>query len=310
MSHEALAETGDTIKIGTDNYKFTQETQQLLIKSYVSKYQKDTSVIIINESHDSSEGHYSLFKGLESFFASNPSLVKQTMFLSEGTTSNQPISIQALIDEEPHPTDDTIRQVLQSHMITGYMAYEWKHQDGIPIIGIEDEGLYALCRRFASLCRENPNAIFQHRKYEDGTEYDIPLLRAWAFLIAARNKRMAQTLVEHVRRYSNPMLFAAWDHIKDRRPPFEKKWDKHINRNLVSAQHMGLMGALMFPWSMTGEDWFLFRNVPKDSETFDIDHYLKLARIGYTFLNPKGAENATPQDEENYKRIFRAQREK
>lgn len=62
--------------------------------------------MIVDEPHDSSEGQFNLFKGLESFFDSNPGLVKQTIFLSEGTTANKPISVQALIDEEPHPTDE------------------------------------------------------------------------------------------------------------------------------------------------------------------------------------------------------------
>ena len=300
--------SGTQVEIGNSQYTLSKETQKYLRRGSSSNYEHTGSVIIINEPHESSEGQFNLFKGLESFFASNPELVRQTIFLSEGTTANKPISVQALIDEEPSPSDDIIRQVLQSHLITGYMAYEWKHQQGVPIIGTEDEGLYQLSLRFASLCRENPKAVFQHRKYTDGTEYDIPLGYAWSFIIAARNKRIAQTLIEQVRTYHNPMLFVAWDHVKDRRNGLEKKWGKNINRNLVDAQYMGPIGALMFPWSMAGENWGLYRNVTENMETFDIHHYLEGAKIGYTFLEPKGIENQTPEDTRNYLNVLIAQR--
>ncbi|MCX6794138.1 MAG: hypothetical protein NTY06_03480 [Candidatus Gottesmanbacteria bacterium] len=310
MSKEDLTQIGDTLEIGRERYKFTQETQQFLIRSFTSTYPKDTSIVIVNEPHESSEGQYNLYKGLQLFFASNPDLVKYTIFLSEGTPANQPISIRELIDEEAHPSDKIIRQVLQSFMITGYMAYEWQSQHGIPIVGTEDTDLYELSRRFASLCRENPNAVFQHRKPIDGDEYDIPLMFAWNFAIAARNKRIAQTLIEKVGKYKNPVLFVAIDHVRDRRHKFQKEWDKIINRNLVDAQSLSVMGAMQFPWSTAGEDWFLYSRVKKDTDTYDIHHYLQEAKIGYTYLSSKGAEKASPEDEKTYNRIFSAQREK
>jgi len=297
------------VEIGNSLYNLSVEIQQYLKLHFRSKYDHSTSVMIVQEPHDSSEGQYNLFKGLESFFGSNPDLVKQTIFLSEGTPANKPISVQSLIHEEPHPTDDIIRQVLKSFMITGYMAYEWKHQQGIPIIGTEDEGLYELSRRFASLCRENPDAIFQHRKYEDGVEYDIPLNQAWGFAVAARNKRIAQTLIEQMASYHNPMLFVAWDHLKDSRYNFEKKWDEIIKRNLIDAQYMGpVIGALQFPWGFAGKDWWLYKSVTKDCEMNDINYYLEQAKIGYTFLDPKG--DVTLEDQARYNEVFKVQREK
>lgn len=310
MSDEHLLRTTDTIEIGTDRYSFTQETQQFLNRAFASEYPKDTSVVILGEPHESSEGQFNLFRGLESFFASNPGLVEQTIFLSEGTTANKPISVQALIDEEPHPTDETIRQVLQSHLITGYMAYEWKHQQGVSMIGTEHTGLYTLSQRWASMCRENPNAIFQHRKYKDGTEHDISLQLAWAFAISARNKYIAQTLIEQTKTYKNPMLFVATDHVKNKLDPFVRKWVEIIKRNIIDAQYMSVFGQLTFIPGVMGESGEeLHRGVPEDCEKFDINHYLEQEKIGYTFLTSKGSDKVTPEDEENYTRLFHVQRE-
>lgn len=310
MSDETLIQVNDTIQIGTDRYRFTQKTQQFLNRAYASTYPKDTSVIIIDEPHESSEGHFNLFKGLESFFASNPELVGQTIFLSEGTAAGKAISVQPLIEEDPHPTDETIRQVLLSHMITGYMAYEWKHQQGIRVIGTEHVGLYTLSRRWASMCRENPNAIFQRRKYKDGTEHDIPLWLAWSFAISARNKYIAQTLIGQTRICKNPMLFVATDHVKKGLDPFVREWVQIIKRNIIDAQYMGVFGQSTFIPGVMGEfGEELHRGVPKDCENFDIDHYLEQERIGYTFLTSKGSDKVTPKDEENYTRLFHIQRE-
>lgn len=308
MLKEVVDQNADSLEIGQDRFHFTQEAHQFLNIEYSSKYPKDTSVIIISEPHDSSEGQFNLFKGLESFFGSNPELVKQTIFLSEGTAANKPISVASLIKEEPYPSDDTIRKILQTFMITGYMAYEWKYQQGIPIIGTEDEGLYELSRRFASLCRDNPNAVFQHRKPVDGDEYDIPLTFGWGFAAAARNKRIAQTLIEQNNKYKNPILFVATDHVRDRRLKFEKDWDVIIKRNLLQAQGMGPFGVVMFPWNLEGENYWLFKTVKDDTETFDITHYLEVNRVGYTYLSSKGEEIVSNEDKQTYDRVFRAQK--
>lgn len=311
MSDEKLSQADDAIEIGTERYLFTQQTKQFLDRAYTSTHPKDTSVVLLDEPHESSEGQFNLFKGLESFFASNPRLVEQTIFLSEGTAANKPISVQALIDEEPHPSDDVIRQVLQSHLITGYIAYEWKYQWGIPIMGVEDEGLYTLSARWASVVRENQGAIFQERRYTDHKlDHDIPLSTAWSFAVAARNKKIAETLIEQTSRFHNPMLFVAWDHLKDQRDKFSKNWDAIIKRNILKYKGSGpmyFMTAGFNPESM-GMPWEdLCELVPDDCEMFDIDHYLTQAKVGYTFVEPRGS--MTAQDTQNYNRIFRVQRE-
>ena len=86
--------------------------------------------------------------------------------------------------------------------------------------------------------------------------------------------------------------------------------DRFINKRFSGAQHMGIIGAAMFPWSKGGEDWWIYKNVSENAETHDINHYLQEAKIGYTFLLPKGGNIVSDEDEDNYKRIFRIQRER
>ncbi len=306
MSDERLG-SQNTIEIGNERYGFTTETQQFLKPSFSSTYPKDKSFLIIDEPHDSSEGQFYLFKGLESFLDSNPGLAQQTIFLSEGTTANKPISVAELVNEDSSPSDETIHEVLRSHLITGYMAYEWKHQQGIPIIGTEHEGLYTLSQRWASMCRENPKAVFQHRKYTDGTEHDIPLEHAWAFAIAARNKYIVQTFMEATQTYKNPMLFVAVDHVRGTLKGMYKGWVGIVKKNILHAQHSGMFSLFEFEPKVMGEPGErLELGVPEDSEMFDINHYLEQTRIGYTFLEPTKM-TVTPEDKENYKRVFHNQ---
>lgn len=291
------------IEIGNTQYFLSPETQKYLNSDIKSAYDHKTSVLIVGEPHFSIEGQFNLFKGLESFFESNPNLVKGTVFLSEGTKADKSISVQALIKEDPHPTDDTVKQVLSSFMITGYMAYEWKHQRGIPIIGTENEGLYALSSKFASLCMQNSDALYVHRKYEDGLEYDIPLERAWDFVVAARNKRIAQILIEKIGKYKNPILFVATGHLKEQRKPSQRRWDNIISKQLGEIKMSGVVWNSQYPWYDPKEQW-MFRFIEDNSESFDIHHYLEQAGIGYSFLVAKGAENMTREDEMQYAKIL------
>lgn len=109
-----------------------------------SKYESHRQVIIINEPHESREGQYDLYKFLGILYQDNPHLVRRSVFLSEGYPADERLSLQPLIEAEPNPSDELIRDVLNSYLITGYMAYEWKDQKGIPIVGTDDRDIYDL----------------------------------------------------------------------------------------------------------------------------------------------------------------------
>jgi hypothetical protein len=203
-----------SVEIGNSQYNLSQETQNLLKHISTSSYPHSRSVLIIQEPHEFAAAQFSLYKGLERFFEDNTSLIGKTVFLAEGTPANQPISVQSLVAEESHPSDEIIKQTLATFLITGYMAYEWKYQHGTSIIGTEDRALYDMSRQFAAVCRRTPNAIFEKLQYKDGTEFPIPLGWAWVFAVTARNKSIAETLIEKTKEYENPILFVGGDHLK------------------------------------------------------------------------------------------------
>ena len=112
------------------------------------------------------------------YFQDNPELIKRTIFLAEGYPKDESISVQPLIDIDPYPTDNVIRQALKTFLVPGYIAYEWKYQRGIPIVGVEDPWLYKMCRTFLVKDELDPEAIFLTYK-------DVPYRAAdfWFFSV-------------------------------------------------------------------------------------------------------------------------------
>ncbi len=297
---DRLTSGPNQVEIGTSLYTLSEEAQRLLKRGVTSGYEHTRSVVVLNEPHEYVDGQFNLFKGLEVFFQDNPSLVGKTIFLAEGTPANQPISVQSLIQEEPNPSDDLIRQVLSSFLITGYTAYEWKHQQGIPIIGTEDKLLYKMSRQFAALCTKEPAMLFETLKYKDGTEFPIPLGWAWLFAITARNKRLAQTLTEKTNEYENPMLFVGSTHLAK----IEDNVFQLIKDRMIDIGHMGPFGMLQYPPEIFG-GYPLYLSVENDSENLGIHHYLERAKIGYTFFG--SVERGVVGNEDTYAQLLTVQ---
>src|SRR5262249_54076109 len=139
-----------------------------------------------------------LFKGLEVLFADNPFLPKdnRTAFLAEAWPAGKPLSVRPLVETEPKPGDRLVRRVLDTFLIPGYLAYEWKHQRGIPVVGCEDPDLY---RTGAGL---------------GAGRADARRTKLWLRAVAARNRSMAQTLVEQAGRHDCPVLFLGGRHLQ------------------------------------------------------------------------------------------------
>ena len=265
-----------TIEIGNSSYVLSKDAQKYLRVYEVSDYEKIKSLIIIEEPHYNIESQFSLFKGLELFFRDNPTLVNQTVFLSEGIPSNQIVSVRPLIDVNPYPDENLIKEVLGTFLITGYIAYEWKYQKNIPIVGIEDENLYNLCATQWIKMQEDKNN-------QEEAEY-------WYTTVAARNKSIANTLIEKTRRYENPILFVGGQHLKKLRSN-EFKSAKYCSYDNSQNQQ-----AVVYQ---------------EENENLGIYDYLKEDRIGYTFIISKPCRLESPRDLEKntnaYTKLFKAQ---
>lgn len=340
FGRDRLTPGPNQIEIGTSIYNLSQEAQKYLFPAKLADfsqlwmgdqsypaYGNERSYIVVRDPHSNASGQFRLYKGLEVFFRDNPGLVGKTTFLAEGFPSNQLISVQPLIEQEPHPSDELIREVLGSFLITGYMAYEWKHKQGIPIVGIEDPYLYACSRDYALLTNEHPGGSFfngpikemdravqehypslwqalQKIKRESPNKilrvsnflsimaspepiWNIRYGAVWNFFIDARNLEIARTFFQKIREYDNPILFN--DHV----PRLSNDLDFDILKILITR---------------SGQDNPFSSEVQsrcQNAVSKGIYHYLKDAKIGFTFLDPEklGDKN----DNSGYNKLFLSQ---
>ena len=210
MTKEGPQVTDVSLPIGRSSYILSSETQNYLTKIDAFDFRGENPVIVIQEPHFSLDGQISLFKGLENLFQDNPDLVKKTAFLAEGYPANQLVSVASLIEEEPQPTDELIHEVLSSFLITGYMAYEWKHQQEIPIIGTEDRQFYELSRDLIVAETKNPGELFAQVSFKNGPTVDVTFEHIQTFSYVIRNKKMVETLFEMRDIFENPILFVGY----------------------------------------------------------------------------------------------------
>jgi len=180
----------------------SREAQQYLAITAASEYAASRHVIIVAEAHHDLSAQFALFKGLEVFFDDNPCLVEKdgTAFLAEGYPAGKPLSVQPLVAVDSHPSDDSVHDALSTFLIPGYVAYEWKHQQGIPILGNEDPELHRIsASTLVKSCLPTP----------EGTLAST----AHMLSVPARNQSMAETLLTQLDRYECPILFTGYGHV-------------------------------------------------------------------------------------------------
>ncbi len=278
--------TDEYIEIGNTRYLLSKEAQRFLKISPLSdlaNYDHSSSILTIQEPHERTEGHFNLFKGLEIFFKDNPALVRKTIFLAEGTPAHQPILMESLIKEEPHPSDELIMDVLNSFLITGYMAFEWKHQSNIPIIGTENKDFYEMSRTFLLWMMRHPEKPFARGGGDH--PFDVPIELAWYFSLIARNQSMVDTLSEVSKRYENPILFVG---------------GKHFGR--LQKEEFDFIKN-MAPYGMFGPFGPYCHLVERATiNNFGLYDLLKDAKIGFTFLDPIVSD--AESDQARYQDLF------
>jgi tetratricopeptide (TPR) repeat protein len=124
----------------------SEHAQRYLILERASDYEATRSLLIVAEPHDDLDQHLALLAGLEAIFSDNPSLLSEnrTALLAEGYPSGKNMPLDALITAEPTPEASLIHRVLASYLVPAYVAYVWKHQAAIPVVGIEDPQLHRI----------------------------------------------------------------------------------------------------------------------------------------------------------------------
>lgn len=292
IQKDILGLIDEYIEIGGSQYLVSKELQLQWLISGKSGYESTKSILAISEPHSNAEAQFSLFKGLEIFFRDNSELVGKTIFLAEGFPANEPISIRPLIEVDPNPDDDLIRKTLGSFLITGYMAYEWKHQQGIPIVGTENQELYEISKDLATICTENPNIPIAGVLTKTETEirqFWIPALAVWKFIINARNKSIATTLINRANAFENPILFVGGGHLGERMDDSDFEQIKEIAVPGIGGTLGEYAGRVNFA----------------ELENHSIHYYLQQEKIGYTFIVPFGLNKK--REEMRYQRLFKAQ---
>lgn len=147
------------------------------------------------------------------------------------------------------PSEGLIKEVLGSFLIPGYIAYEWKYQKNIPMVGIEDNAIYQLCTRLWV-------------KMQAGQEDDRETAAIWHFTVVARNKNIANTLIEKTRTFENPILFVGGLHLRKQDSDDFQQFKNGGFGSALSPEETAYLGK---------------------GENSGIYDYLGQEKIGYTF---------------------------
>lgn len=189
----------------------SERTQEHLILVCESDYPANRHALIVAEPHFRYEGQVNVLDGLATFLdRDNPHLLQPggTVFLAEGCPAGQTLSVDSLAAAEPRPDRGLLSRMLATSTIPGYLAYEWQHRHGIPVIGCEDSVLYRLCARRHL---ENWERLQSAGKVSANPYVDIDRLTGLS--VAARNGSIARTLLAQLDKFQCPILFVGDGHI-------------------------------------------------------------------------------------------------
>ena len=263
----------------------------------VSDYPAKRYAIIIGEAHDNLEQQFGILQGLEGLFQDNPWLKDPngTAFLTEAWPAEKPLSIAPLVEYESKPNDDTIYRGLASWLITGYIAFEWKHQLGIPFIGHEDPEFYRLSNY---LHWSIPKGIHAGKQLEKAKKLN-------GNFVLGRNAASGKTLVNSLKKYLCPILFIGYGHVGPYRDDAE--WVARSENPPEDAKpyfKIEELDGIVPPTQL--------RRLSQTSPQ-SVASYLKQEKIGFIFLMPRldtsrDRKQASKQSEE-YLLLRQAQHE-
>lgn len=266
------------LDVGSVHIRLSKQTQRHLVVAAQSDYPSSRKVMIVSEPHFEVGEQLGLFKGLETLFAENPSLSQggRSVFLAEGYPAHKPLSVHPLVQARSTPDERLVRSVLATFLIPGYVAVEWKHQWGIPIVGTEDPVLYRSSARLWCELQDNQSP---------------ERAALWSATVGARNATIVRTLLTQLNLHECPFLFVGGKHLEPQALP----------RGLDTATWDGSKGSVS-----VGEVGRLY-----SAGLSGIAERLRERSIGFYFLTAKGpAVKDGKKEAENlgrYQALFRAQ---
>lgn len=219
-----------TVQVGGRNLHLSVEAQEYLTIVSQSIGDLRGSILIVGEPHQHRIAQWKLFRGLSIFLRENPEFAGQTAFLAEGLARDREIKVDSLIAVEPKPDDCAIRTILDSFLITGYMAYEWRMQTGIKIFGIEDPELYQ-------------TSVALHLSRDEVPRHSVQV---------ARNRSMAEAALSFLGRSQSPILFIGGGHLEKSdtgafersRSAAERTLNESVAKRVIEAGNLGVADIL------------------------------------------------------------------
>jgi tetratricopeptide (TPR) repeat protein len=232
-----------------------------------STYRASRTAIMVSEAHNSLDEQLATLQGLEALLADNPWLKDRgaTAFLVEAWQADKVLSLGALTRKSPNPAASLVQAALGTFLIPSYVAFEWQHRLGIPLIGHEDMKLYRLCN-------------YLHWGTGTGKWQGQDTVAAEGLQdasVAARNQSSGQTFVRALQKYRFPILFIGQGHVG----PYS--WDAEEKRK-ASRPEMGKESkwlARLFP--AEPRDWLEAVN------RRSVASYLRDEGIGWVHLAPR-----------------------
>jgi len=253
----------------TRRLKISPNVLHHLKVSQLSDYPAARRAVIIAEAHNNLNQQFAIFKGMEALFAENPWLRESgaTAFLTEAWPAGESLSVAPLVHRFPQPDDAMVFEALSSWLIPGYVAFEWKHQFGICLVGHEDARLYRLCNYLHWLCRSGRLAGDEQRLAG----------RIEGLSVTARNQASAETFLNMLETYPCPFLFIGFGHVG----PYHA--DEAWLKDPATADTLSPEQWPQFTAFVSQEEVDVTRKASRRS----IVSYLKERNIGYILLEPR-----------------------
>jgi hypothetical protein len=189
----SLRETEQTLQLGDRSLRLSQETQYYLRLVASSEDAHGLNIVIVGEPHYDLAAQWSVYQGLTSLLAAHPEIAAQSVFLAEGLEAGTALSVADVVAVAPDPLPETVRVVLRSFLLPAYVAYEWGHEAGVPILGTEDPDLYVASAQ-----------LWAEQNYGE----------SWLLTVTARNRRMAEAAQSAVAQGKVVFLFMGGRHLQ------------------------------------------------------------------------------------------------